>query len=82
MNQAEQILKEIENWDSINVFVFSRIIALVVKSDELMQKKLAQEFEIHETTVLRWAAGTSVPAEEVRKKVIAKIKKDLSISVK
>ncbi|MFH0752778.1 MAG: hypothetical protein V1914_04260 [archaeon] len=61
--------KFIENYDGSNGY-FSEAIKLAVYDYELPAPKLADEFQVAESTIERWVKGTAVPHPNLRIKIL------------
>lgn len=63
------------SWKADDIVGFTRIVRTTLDILGLYQRELAAEFEVSESTVSRWASGTSCPTPRMRKLIVAAISK-------
>jgi len=54
---------------------FQRIVAAVVESLGIYQRELADEFQVAESTVSRWAHGVARPHPRLQRLIVASLEK-------
>ena len=76
---ATEIVQLCTKWKTDRT-VFPTIVQEGVKYLNISQRELAEDFEVAESTVYRWASGLAVPHPKIQGLVVKWIKSRLSTS--
>ncbi len=72
--KAEEITKLCSEWNGSSES-FARVVEAAVRTLGVYQRELANEFQVADSTVSRWANGIARPHPRLQKMILASIEK-------